>query len=79
MTRRPRQNHSPAFKAKVALAALKGDRAMSELSVQFDLHPNQINPPMATAHDAHTLRSCDIRDLAKQNEIPAPRRGRVCI
>ena len=42
MTRRPRRNHSPAFKAKVALAALKGDRTMSELAVQFDLHPNQI-------------------------------------
>ena len=42
MTRRPRRNHSPAFNAKVALAALKGDRTMSELSAQFDLHPNQI-------------------------------------
>lgn len=37
-----RRNHSPAFKAKVALAALKGDRTMSELAVQFDVHPNQI-------------------------------------
>jgi len=42
MTRRPRRNHSSAFKAKVALAALKGDRTMSELAQQFDLHPNQI-------------------------------------
>ena len=42
MTRRPRRNHNPAFKAKVALAALKGDRTMSELATQFDLHPNQI-------------------------------------
>ncbi|MAX73270.1 MAG: IS3 family transposase [Nioella sp.] len=42
MTKRPRRNHSPAFKAKVALAALKGDRTMSELAAQFDLHPNQI-------------------------------------
>ena len=42
MARRPRRNHSPAFKAKVALAALKGDRTMSELAVQFDVHPNQI-------------------------------------
>ena len=42
MTRRPRRNHSPAFKAKVALAALKGDRTMSEVSAHFDLHPNQI-------------------------------------
>ena len=42
MTRRPRRNHSPAFKAKVALMALKGDRTMSELATQLDLHPNQI-------------------------------------
>ena len=42
MTRRPRRNHSAAFKAKVALAALKGDKTMSELAQQFDLHPNQI-------------------------------------
>ena len=42
MTRRPRRHHSPAFKANVALAALKGERTMSELATQFDLHPNQI-------------------------------------
>ena len=42
MARRPRRNHSPAFKAKVALAALKGDETMSELATQFDVHPNQI-------------------------------------
>jgi len=39
---RKRRNHSSAFKAKVALAALKGDRTLSELSEQFDVHPNQI-------------------------------------
>ena len=42
MARRPRRNHSSAFKAKVALAALKGDKTMSELATQFDVHPNQI-------------------------------------
>ena len=42
MSRRPRRNHSAAFKAKVALAALKGDKTMSELETQFDVHPNQI-------------------------------------
>ncbi|MCJ8335177.1 MAG: transposase, partial [Epibacterium sp.] len=41
MARRPRRNHSPAFKATVALAALKGDKTMSELASQFDVHPNQ--------------------------------------
>ena len=42
MRRRPRRNHTPAFKSKVALAAIKGDRTVSELAQQFDVHPNQI-------------------------------------
>ncbi len=42
MARRPRRNHTPAFKAKVALAAVKGDKTLAELAQQFDVHPNQI-------------------------------------
>ena len=42
MTKRKRRNHSAAFKAKVALAALKGDKTLAELSQQFDIHQNQI-------------------------------------
>ena len=42
MSRRPRRNHSPAFKAKVALAAIKGDRTIAQLAEHFDVHPNQI-------------------------------------
>ena len=42
MSRRPRRNHTPAFKAKVALAAIKGDRTLAQLAEQFDIHPNQI-------------------------------------
>ncbi len=40
--KRKRRNHLPGFKAKVALAAIKGDRTLSELSEQFDVHQNQI-------------------------------------
>lgn len=40
--RRPRRNHSSAFKAKVALAAIKGDLTLAQLSERFDVHQNQI-------------------------------------
>ncbi len=42
MAKRTRRNHTPAFKAKVALAAVKGDKTLAELAQQFDVHPNQI-------------------------------------
>lgn len=42
MSRRPRRNHSPAFKAKVALAALHGDATLAELPKRFELHAHQI-------------------------------------
>ena len=40
--KRSRRNHAHAFKAKVAVAALKGDRTLAELAQQFDVHPSQI-------------------------------------
>ena len=42
MSRRPRRNHTPGFKAKVALAAIKGNRTITQLAEHFDVHPNQI-------------------------------------
>src|SRR3954466_8329149 len=42
MARRARRTHSPAFKAKVALAAIKGEKTLAELAQQYDVHPNQI-------------------------------------
>ena len=51
MSKRPRRNHAPAFKAKVALAAIKGDRTLVELAEQFDVHPNQITAWKAQLED----------------------------
>lgn len=60
MTRGARRNHTPAFKAKVALAAVKGDRALAQLAEQFDVHANQITswkaqleaaPPMCSGQE----------------------------
>jgi transposase len=42
MTRRARRNHSSAFKAKVALDAVRGDKTLAELAKLHDVHPNQI-------------------------------------
>src|SRR5271154_1120163 len=42
MTKRTRRNHTPVFKAKVALAAVKGEKTLAELAQQFDVHVNQI-------------------------------------
>jgi transposase-like protein len=50
MTKRTRRTHGPAFKAKVALAALKGEKTLAELAQQYDVHPNQI-----TAWKAHLV------------------------
>ena len=42
MTKRTRRTHAPSFKAKVALAAIKGEKTLAELAQQYDVHPNQI-------------------------------------
>ncbi len=42
MTKRTRRSRTPAFKSKVALAAMKGDKTLAELAQLFDVHPNQI-------------------------------------
>jgi len=42
LARRSRRNHSPAFKAKVALLAIRGELTVAELAKKFDIHPNLI-------------------------------------
>jgi transposase-like protein len=58
MNRRPRRNHTPAFKATVAIAAIQGDRTLAQLAEQFDVHPNRL----MTRHHA----------LAVSAKIPLP-------
>ena len=74
MSRRPRRNHSPAFKAKVALAAIKGERTLAQLAEQFDVHPNQIT------HGKRSLRAglpmCSVSAAATE-PTPAGRRCEV--
>ena len=42
MTKRTRRNYSGSFKAKVALAALRGDKTLTEIAQQYEVHPNQV-------------------------------------
>ncbi len=69
MARRPRRNHRPAFKAKVALAALRGDTTMSELAAQFDVHPNQIKQWKDQLLDGVTNVFEDTPRAAKEPEV----------
>jgi transposase len=42
MSKRSRRNHSPGFKAKVALEAIKGEQTVIQLAERFDVHPTQV-------------------------------------
>jgi transposase-like protein len=60
---RPRRNHSATFKAKVTLAAIRGDRTLIELAEQFKVHPDQIGQWRtellgSEAHAIHLANFC---------------------
>ena len=63
MTKRTRRNHSPVFKAKVALAAVRGERTLADLAEQFEVHPNQIQDwkKKLVAAEGRAAVSCSAR------------------
>lgn len=66
MSKRPRRNHSPAFKAKVALAAVGGEKTLAELAQQYDVHPNLINQWRARGYWRARL-TCSGRSRPRQS------------
>jgi transposase len=71
IVQRSRRNHT-AFKAKVAIAAIKGDQTTAELAKRFDVHPNSIvkwktqlleRAAEAFGGDAPKAGGPDVRDL----------------
>jgi transposase-like protein len=68
MARRTRRNHTPAFKAKVALAAINGEKTLGELAQQYDVHANQI-----TTWKSHLVSSAaDIFASGSSSKDTAP-------
>lgn len=68
MTKRNRRAHSPTFKAKVALAALKGDKTLAELAQQCEVHPNQITDWKKQQQE----RVAEIFETGKSATAPPP-------
>ena len=66
--RRKRRNHSPAFKVKVALAALQGDETLAQLASQYDVHVNQIQS-----------RRNQLKDLVVSADYAMLKNGDSCI
>ena len=70
-----RKIHTPPFKAKVALAALKGDRTVNELAGQFDVHPTLIADTVTTLMfrigRGDTARATGLDDAAAYRELAA--------
>jgi transposase-like protein len=66
MTRRVRRTYNPAFKAKVALAAIKGEKTLAELAQQYDVHPNQDGRKALTETQCglRLATKCFVRELA---------------
>jgi transposase-like protein len=81
MSRRARRTHTPAFKAKAAVAAIKGELMLAQLAEHFDVHPNQITQWKAQLQEsaanvfdpggnATTQPSVDVKSLhAKLGEL----------
>jgi hypothetical protein len=77
MSKRPRRNHAPAFKAKAVLDALKGEQTLVELAERYQIYPNQITewkrqllehaPDILHPHGEGILLSCSDHGLGESD------------
>ena len=93
MSKRPRRNHAPAFKAKVALETIKGEQTLVELSQRYQVHSNQIaewkkhlleNAPEVFSRPGKTETGPDVKELhakigqlAMENDFLSHALGRI--
>src|SRR5437870_354941 len=79
--RRPRSNHTAAFKAKVAVAALQGDKTLAERAEQFDLPTNHITQWRAPLLEGATevfLTAVEKRDTGPDTKDKQAKIGQSC-
>lgn len=78
MAKRTRRNHPPAFKAKVALAAVRGARTLAELAEPFDGHPNQIQDwKQKLVTKAEKFFGADLADASDHEQLQQKRHAKI--
>ena len=74
MSRRPRRNHSAAFKAKVAIEALADSKTIAEVALKHDVHPNQVTEYLLSLKD-EGIEGRPVSPVGKKQDLVSLRRS----